>query len=140
MYFTDVSERVLREFERRNLVLGFLLTLVVWVMFREPKLVGNVLFGVFLHSLLFQHLKRDGWKIAAQALAGVAYGKILRNFLLRYYFRLLGVGILLGILFRMKVLDPIFFCLGLSVPVMQLFLILTELIVKKAYFIGSREV
>ena len=140
MIEVDFSEKFLWEFEVRNLILAMVLILVTGLTFRDPKVVGSVIAGVSLHFLLFQQLRRDGWRIASKALAGVEHGKIFKGFILRYYFRLLGVGILIGFVLGFKILDPIFLCLGLSLPLIQLFMILLELVMKKFYRIRLKEV
>lgn len=131
-------ERALKEFEWRNLVLGVALVLGTALAAREPRAVGSVLAGVVLSLVLFQYLKRDGRWIASQALAGVPYGKILRSFLLKYYLRLLAVGLLLGLAFRTGLLHPVFLALGLSVVVFQGFLLAGGALLERILSIGSR--
>ncbi len=131
MNFSQPPEKVLREFELRNLVLGLGLLLASAVAFREPRAVFSVLIGVGVSLGLFQFLKRDGREIAAKALAGVPHGRILLVFLFKFYLRLLAVGLFLGVLFALRLAHPIPVTLGLSVVVFQLFLWLIELAFKK---------
>ncbi|RUM88335.1 MAG: hypothetical protein DSZ24_03980 [Thermodesulfatator sp.] len=131
-------ERALREFELRNLLLGVGLVGGTALATRDPRAVGSVLTGVLLSLILFQYLKRDGRWIVGQALAGVSHGKIVRNFLLKYYLRLLGVGFLLGLAFRAGLLHPVFLTLGLSVVVLQGFLVAGGALLEHILPIGSK--
>ncbi len=126
MNFSAPPEKVLRDFEFRNLLMGLFLVLISIPLFRQPRAVFSVLLGVGLSLLLFQYLKRDGREIAARALAGVPHGKILRSFLFKYYLRLLAVGLFLGSLFYFRLIHPVTLTLGLSVEVIQLFWTLLE--------------
>ncbi len=131
MNFSQAPERVLREFEFRNLILGLALVLSSTVVFHEARVVLSVLLGVAVSLVLFQFLKRDGYEIAEKAAAGIPYGKILRSFLVKYYLRLLALGLFMGVLFALRLIHPVPLAAGLSLTVIQGFWILLELGAKK---------
>jgi len=138
--FAQAPEKVLREFEVRNVVLGVSIAAAVAVFTRDPGATGSVLAGLFLSLLLFQYLKKDGRWIASQAMAGVPHGKIVRGFLIKYYLRLLVVGFLMGFAFYFRILHPLYLTLGLSVVVIQGFLVVAEALFNRIFVIARKEV
>jgi len=133
MDFSRAPEKVLQEFELRNLVLSLALLLAVGIVFRSFEAVWSCFIGVFITLIHFQFLKRDGREIAAKARAGVSHNRILGGFLFKFYSRLLVTGLIVGFLFYYGLAKPLYLVLGLSVTVLNLYFLVLEIILKKSW-------
>ncbi len=138
MNFSQAPEKILQEFEWRTLILAAVLLMVISFIFQEFQATVSCFWGIAISLVHFQFLKRDGRDIARKAQAGLPYNRILLVFLLKFYSRLLVTGVIVGLLFRYELAQPLYLVLGLSVIVLHLFYLLFEIVFKKSWQVVLR--